>query len=109
HRLELDSRIHLDAAGIPSPAIEALERRQRSVYGCRLLPVGESSAILAQVVAGRVDQVGTVLFAQPGGEATQVAKVEPSGPGRDLFLGQGRHEGPDRVIGGTQEGLRLLG
>ena len=57
------------------------------------------------VVAGGVDQVGAVLLSQPGGEATEVAKVEPGRPGGDLLLGQEGQERRDHIIGGTQEGL----
>src|SRR6266567_9626703 len=49
---------------VPSPAIETLDRRQRGIHRCRLLAVGELSAVLAHIMAGRVDEVGTVLLPQ---------------------------------------------
>ena len=67
------------------------------------------TAVLAQIVAGGVDQVGRVLLAQPGGESAEVAEVSTSCPGRDLLLGEKGQEGSRHIIGGTQEGLRLLG
>jgi hypothetical protein len=107
--LELGCGVRLHAAGIPSPAIEALQGSECRVDGCWLLPDGESSAILAQVMAGGVDQVGTVLLAQPDGEAVEVAQVEPRRPGGDLLLGEEGQEGSHHIIGGTQEGLWPIG
>ena len=94
---------------VSGPPIEALQGRQGGIHRCRLLSLGQSSAVLAQIVTRRIDESGAVLLAQPDSEATEVAKVEPRRPGGDLLLSKKGQKGSYHIIGGTHEGLWRVG
>lgn len=105
--LQPGSRIDPDALSVTSPRIEALQCRQGSIHRRWLQVVGESRAVLAQIMAGGVDRVGAVVLASPCCEAAEVTEVQTSGPGGDLFFSQKGQKGRHRLIGGTDEALRV--
>jgi hypothetical protein len=66
---------------------------------------GQPRAVGAQVVAGGLEQVGLVLLAEPVTEAPEMRQVQAGRPGRNLLVGQGGQEHPERIIGRKRSGF----
>jgi hypothetical protein len=74
-RLQLCRRVGFEAASVSSPTIKPQQRCQGGVHRCGLLLLREPSAVLTEIVTGRIDELGAVLFAQPGSKTAEVTKV----------------------------------
>lgn len=73
--LQLRGRVPFDTPGLSSPPIKPPQRCQGGVHRGGLLSFGEARAVVAQIVAGRLDEIGLILLPQPGGKTAEVAEV----------------------------------